>query len=254
MKKRIIPFYIIFAILLVYGVFLYYDPYLIAKNETVSTIDTWIQEDTKQAYFSFNLSSKAFITTNYPVTVQVKVVVFNLQLIPLINSRQYQMVSIINTEAYPIVYDPVSGLASTGNIVLTFDGNRSYEGSRTLIFPSIGTNYNYIFYTMNSLNDALQIYAENKSSPTSSAIPPFSIDEGYTARASFEQANKSNGISFLAVGITGVALAVYVQFETGKSRVNDFAEMENQLKKLNDTLRKFMDSYPKDKQKEKKQG
>ena len=72
-----------------------------------------------------------------------------------------------------------------------------------------------------------------------------------TARASFEQANESNGISFLAIGIAGFALVVYIQFETDKSEVRDFAEMEKQLKKLNANLEKIMNSDQKDKNKEK---
>jgi hypothetical protein len=236
MKKKHAILYVIFIIFLMFGAFLYLDPYLLTTNETITSLDTWYNGNTQQAYFYFKLSSPAFITTNYPVTIQVKVIVLNPELVPIINSEKYQAVSIVGTENYPITYGSQTGLISTGTISLTFDGNRTYEGEGIVIFPYTGSNYDYTFYTLTSLNNLQLIYGENKTSPTSSAIPPFSIEEGYSTRASFEQTNRNNGTSFFAIGIAGIALVAYIQFETEKGRVNDFTEIEKQLKKLNVTL------------------
>ncbi len=243
MKKSIFVLYVIMAIFLVYGTLLYFNPYLLSKNETVTSVDTWYNGNNQQAYFYFKLSSPAFITANYPVDVQVKVIIVNQELFPIINSKQYQLVSFVGSENYPLLYGSGTGLLSTGKIILLFDGNRTYEGEGTVIFPYTGNNYDYTFFTLNSNNDLQLIYGENKSSPTSSAIPPISIEEGYSARASFEQANKSNGISFFAIGIAGIALVVYIQFETNKSGINNFTEIEKELKKLNKSLEKLVNNY-----------
>jgi hypothetical protein len=173
----------------------------------------------------------------------VKVVIFNPNIIPEINNKQQQVITIVNTVYSPIVYSPENGLPNTGTIILKFDGNRTYEGEGILMFPFTGTNYPYTFFTLNSVDDAQLIYGENKTSPTSSGTPPISIDEGYAARASFEQANQNNGISFVALGIAGIALVAYFQFENGKDKLNDSDEMRIQLKKLNDAIERLRKEF-----------
>jgi hypothetical protein len=176
----------------------------------------------------------------------VKVVIVNSSLLPIINSNPQPVVSIVNAEAYPLLYGSVTGLISTPNIFLSFDGNRTYEGEGKVIFPYTGSDYEYTFYTLDSSDNIHWIYGENKSSPTSSAFPPFLINEEYSTRVSFEQANRNSGISFLAIAVAGIALTIYIQFETGKKQYSDSAKVEEQLREINHTLEKFMNSYQKD--------
>jgi hypothetical protein len=249
MKKKLAVLYLILVVFLIYGTLLYLNPYLLSKPETVSGFDSWFENNTDQVDFYFNLTSNAFITANYPVTVHAKVVVQNLDLIPKINSNPIQAISIVNAQYNPPSYSPV-GFSNTGSVILKFDGNHTYEGERTLIFPFIGTNYPYTLVSLNAEGNILRaiqiIYGENTTNFSTSVSPPISIDEGYSARVSFEQSNQSNGISFAALGVGGIALVAYIQFETpktSKNETNDFDEMEKQLKRLNETVEKLRSEY-----------
>jgi len=249
MKRRLAVLYLILVVFLIYGTLLYLNPYLLSKPEIISGFDFWSENNTNEADFYFNLSSNAFITANYPVTVHVKVVIQNLDLIPKINSKQIQAISIVNAQYNPPVYSLV-GFASTGTVILKFDGDHTYEGEGTLIFPFIGTNYPYTFVSLNAegsiLRDFQIIYGENITNLSTSVSPPISIDEGHSTRVSFEQSNQSNGISFAALGVAGIALVAYIQFETPKTPkngTNDFDEIEKQLKRLNETVEKLRNDY-----------
>jgi hypothetical protein len=246
LRKSLIALYlilIIFGVFVGYGILLYLNHYVISKPETVSGFDTWIEGDTQEAYFYFTFTSDAFITTNYPVNVHVKIVVYNSELIPIINSKSHQVLSIVFSEYYPPTYSELNGLPNTGAIELKYDGDRTYEGENKILFPYLGDDYAYIFSTRNAQGNIVTedqiIYSENKTSPTSSAKPPINIEEGYSARASYEQANQSNGISFAAFGVAGIALVAYYQFEVVKDKTNNSSELEKQIKQLNDAIEKL---------------
>ncbi len=224
MRKSLVVLLLVLLIFIGYGILSFFNPYILSKTETVHGFDTWIDGNTQEAYFYFKLTSDAFISTNYPVTVHVKVVIFNPDLIPIINSKQHQVISITNSEYYPQSYSSLNGLPNTGQIELKFDGDRTYEGERILLFPYLGDVYRYTFDTRDVdgsiVEDYLLIYAENRTSPKSSATPPIIIQESYSARASYEQANQTNGISFAALGVAGIALVAYYHFEVEKNKVH----------------------------------
>jgi len=213
----LIPYILCIAIIF-YGVILYLNPYLWAKDEKTSSFDLWSVENNYQAYFYFNISSRAFITTNYPVTIQAKVVIQNLTLLQTINSKRNAEIIIIGTQQYPLVYQPQIGLLGSGVIELTFDGNNSYDGIGNVVFPNLGKNYVFTFWTTNSHDDSLLIFSMNSSqTELETRIPPvFSIEEGYAQRASYEQVSQSIGTSFVAIGIAGIAIVSYIHLESRK--------------------------------------
>lgn len=250
MQKRILILYVLCIVLSIYGFLLYCNPYLWAQDEKTSSVDIWQIEGIHQAYFYFNFSSKAIITTNYPVTVEAKVEIKNLQLLQTINSKAYPRIAIVGTQKYPLSYEADTGLPSTGAILLTFDGNRTYTGSGQVIFPNLGKKYQYVFFATTPPSDSIFIYEMNATSEAiENRIPPvFSIEEGYSARASYEQVNQSTGTSFIAIGIAGIAIVIYLHLELGKKDDNELKVLITEIKKLRESIEKSHSSTKANKQ------
>ncbi len=226
--------------LLILGCLQYFEPYLWAQDEERSSMDIWAIENVPQAYFYFKFSSKAMITTNYPVTVEAKIKIENLQLLQTINGREYPSIGIVGTQEHPVTYEEDTGIPFTGRILLTFDGNKTYTGSGQIIFPNLGKNYGYIFYTFTSSNDIIYIHEMNATpAAIENRIPPvFSIEEGYSSRSSFVQASKSAGTSLIAIDIAVIAIVIRLHLELRKKEDTKLMSLINEIKKLIENIEK----------------
>ena len=70
-------------------------------------------------------------------------------------------------------------------------------------------------------------------------IPPvFSIEEGYSARASYEQVNQSAGTSYIAIGTAAIAIVVYLHLESSKKDDTALTVLITEIRKLRESIEK----------------
>ena len=91
-----------FIIVLVFGFTLYIDPYLITGYQTIEGMDVWAKGPEAEALILFNLTSKGFISANYPVEVTANIQVINNTLLSFLTEKTYVEMDITGTYAYPI--------------------------------------------------------------------------------------------------------------------------------------------------------
>lgn len=200
-----------FIIVLAFGFLLYIDPYLLIGNQTTEGGDVWAIGIEAKALILFNFSSRGFISANYPVQVTANIQVINKTLLSFLNGKKYVEMDIEGTYAYPIEYGPLG--IYQGTISLQFDGDHSFKGTSTMIFPYTGNSYYYVIYARDSPNEMTPpIYMMNVTIVEKNIPPVFSISEGPAARIQLEQANQNTGLTIIAIALSCLGIVAGIKW------------------------------------------
>lgn len=211
LKEHVLGLLVVFLILaFVFGIIMYFDPYLLTGYQTTEGSDVWSKEFEVEALILFNFSSKGFISANYPVEVTANVQVMNNTLLSFLTGKNYVDMDISGSYAYPIGYGSLG--INEGIISLQFDGVHSFRGTSTLIFPYVGNSYFYSIFVYDSPNETpTPIYTMNLTAMGN--IPPvFSINEGPAARVQLEQANQNTALNIIAIVLTGLGIVAGIKW------------------------------------------
>jgi hypothetical protein len=238
-KPHLFPFSAIILLIIValgvclFGVCLYFNPYLFTPTESIFTSYNWVVGNETQGSFYFGLSSKAFISTNYPVDVSVQFYpnmtdsngTFNpnsASFFNTLNDSKYLGLIVFGSYAYPIEREGLGmalGILQGRMFLHNFDMGGwdvyGFEGSSTMIFPSEGDSYYFSVYcyndsSPNSLISQVPICTMNLSSSL--------IEESYSSRAQLENASRNTGLELVSIGVSvGVAgIGIIVSVSRGE--------------------------------------
>lgn len=239
-KKRAIAIVlclIVIVLVIVFGTLLYLDPYLLAGNQETESANIWSNGAKLQALVLFNFSSRGLITANYPVTVTADIQVANQTLLSFLREKQFVELDIAGTYSSPIHYG-LLGIYE-GSIALQFDGTNNFKGNSNIIFPYTGSSYYFSIFAYDANSETSPpIYTMNVTDIAHAIPPTFSIDEGYSARLSFEQANQNTGLTIIIIGLTGVALIGGIQIGRQKKDKYKFDKITKELTKTKEELTK----------------
>jgi len=227
---------IICNVIVVFGVSLYSNPYLLAKNQESEGTNLWTYGSDLQALILFNFSSRGLITANYPVSIAATVYVANQTLLSFLQGKRHVEMDISGTYSYPIQYGMLG--IYEGVIRLQSEGNNIFQGNSEVIFPHTGSSYYYSIFAFDLENDTSPpIYTMNVTDIEHAIPPTFEIDEGYAVRTSYEQANQNTALSITTVGLTGLTIVLAIALDFGKKSSKELehivTELDNIREKVN---------------------
>jgi len=203
-------FIIVFVINVVFGICLFYDPYLLTGKIQIEGGTVWSAGAEAEALILFNLSSRGFISAYYPVEVSSSIRVINETLLSYLKEKNFVDLDIAGAYSCPIRYGPLG--IYQGTISLHFDGNNKFQGSSKMIFPYKGDRYFFQIFAYDSMGEASPpIYTMNVSDIGKSIPPVFLIEETFATRSQFENSNQKTGLAIAALGISSIGIIVNVQ-------------------------------------------
>jgi len=219
---------LIFVIIVLFGAWLFTDPYLFAGEQKAEGFNLWAKGANPQALIFFNFTSRGLITANFPINVTTRVMIVNQSLLSSLTGKSYVYMEISGTYAYPIQYGSLG--INDGLITLQYDGTNGYRGTAEIVFPYTGDLYYFSIFALNSKNEmSPPIYTMNVTDVGHAIPQTFVIDEGYAARTSFVQQNENTALSITIVGFTGltIILAIFLEY-----RKRDSVSIEKMVAEL----------------------
>jgi hypothetical protein len=211
-----------------FGIWLSFNPYLLTGNIRTEGAAIWNVGDEVEALILFNLSSRGFISANYPVEVSANVRVANNTLLSYLKGKNFVDLDVAGAYSYPIRYGPLG--VYQGTISLRFDGNNAFQGTGIMLFPYKGERYFLQIFAYDSVGDiSPPIYTMNVSDIGKSIPPVFLIEESYATRAQFENSNQKTGLSIVALVLSSIGIMISIQRKNviGSQRTVSEAQVKN---------------------------
>lgn len=197
-------------VLIIFGVSLCFDPYLLTGYYRTESITVWNVREEAQALILFNLSSRGFLTTNYPVEVSVNIIVLNETLLSFLKEKMHVDLDIAGTYSYPVRYGPLG--IYQGSISLQIESNNKFHGTSNVIFPYKGDLYYFSIFAYDTESEySPPIYTMNVSDIGKSIPPVFKIEESYSYRVQFEDSNRRTGLTIIALAVSGLGIVINIR-------------------------------------------
>jgi hypothetical protein len=195
---RIIPIAI-----LAFGIFLFFNPYILVTDYIVTTMSLAGDPSGNPTILLFKLESKGFLTANFPVNIYAKFFVGS-DWESIFKNATTIYILIIDSYSYPI-NESKDGSIGVGFIKIS---TITREGTGQIIFPYDGEYSTYWI-----MIDGNPVYFANY--PTKNESTLFKILD-YSTRASLENDNKNLGIAISALSLSIIGLSYGSKKESKK--------------------------------------
>lgn len=176
---------------LVFGICLAFNPYLFVPEYVVERYSVWGHQQPGAVIFT--IRSKGLLTANYPVDIQVEVVV-GKDIEKYFQGTQKIEILIINAYEYPTLPRSTKFIP-TGSIPISVQDRK---GRATVIFPYSGSFSSYVIFV-----NGTAVWTYNPSMQNEHAL--FQI-ESYSSRLQIENSNRNTGIGIASLSCAIISL------------------------------------------------
>ena len=182
---RISPIFLVLV-----GIVLFLNPYLYVENYQGQMTIVFGYDDIEIGELEITLTSKGVITANYPIDVDISVIIYDSEMKTAIQNSTVFGFAIANAFQYPLEKDN-NGRFFQAQIEIN---NNTFKGSGKVLFPYPGKEF----------TGALGFDGFMLMGPTTPRRDEgylFNI-ESYGLRASIENNNKNLGLGAISLGLT----------------------------------------------------